>query len=653
VDAVLQLEEAPLLARLSRVDLARLLPDLQEVALEPGESLDAGLVTEPSVFIVRDGILELLGPKGSRDLVLETMSEGDLFGEEALAGVPLSYTGRAVTSVHLYRVPATRLRGLTERHPELSQEVLKRVSSRLASSQNALLRARVGLVSYSEELWAGIDAEIAATDLSQNMPKHGLMVAGTGRDTREPWSSLKGTLGPGVLASFAFAGACLWFLPRFGWERPEVWGTAMIVWALINWALDSMPDYVVALSALSGIAAVGVVPVSVAFSGFANSTWFLSLAMLGVGAAIGRSGLLFRVALHMLRLLPATYWGQSLALALSGLILTPALPSPSGRVAIASPLAMELAEAMRLQDRSRGAAGLGMTSLLGFGQMYFLFLNGTGSCILLWSLLPDEVRARVTWGFWLLAALPLGLVVFGGTFLAIMWLFRPELPTGITRETVTAQLDTLGPLSRLERTTLAVVAAVLMAFVTQGWHHLDPAWAAMAGLTYLVAAQIIDREAFKRSIDWNFLMLYGGLIGVAEILDHTGLTKIVSDGLAAAFRVLLPYPAIFLLGVALMTVLIRVAMPMVAASLLMAVTLYPLAVSAGISPFLITLTVQVASNPWFLAHQNTFYQTALAGTNGRAFTHEQVRPLAYMHAAVSVLSILAGIPLWRWLGLLP
>lgn len=652
---MLRLEDAALLTRLSRVELARLLPELEEIRLRAGDRFEPNACTEPSIFIIRDGEVELFGAVNGREMALCRFTEGQIFGEESVVQEPVEYSVLAVVPVVLYRVPALRFNGVLQRHPELMREIVSSMARRLHMANEELLRAKGSLLAYSDELWGVLDEGTVAASVqpvSTIQPMVRAMKVTAHEQTpplpRKGW----GVLWIPVLA-LSLATLVGISLHRVGWSPALATSVGVLIWAVINWMLDIMPDYITALAAVTFLTAVGSVDAKVALSGFANSTWFLSLAVIGIGVALAQSGLLFRLALHMLRLVPPTFAGQSFALAVAGLLFTPVLPSPSGRVAIASPLAMELAGAMRLADRSKGSAGLGMSVLLGFGQMYFLFLNGTGSCILLWSLLPTSAREQVTWGFWLLAALPLGLTVFGLTFAAIMMLFSPGQRVMIRPETITAQLVTLGPVSPTERRTFVVVTLVLLAFMTQAWHGLDPAWTAVGGLVYIIASGIMDRDGFRRNIDWNFLVLYGGLIGLAAALEQVGLNQVLSHALIILFKPVLGYPVLFLPCVALMTTLLRVAMPMVAAAILMAIALYPLAVQVGVHPFAITLAIQVASNPWFLQHQNTFYQTTVAGTDGRAFSHHQVRGLAFFHAGVSIVSVLAAVPVWQWLGLLP
>ena len=69
-----------------------------------------------------------------------------------------------------------------------------------------------------------------------------------------------------------------------------------------------------------------VAPTTIAFGGFATSTWFLMLGILGLAAALARSGLLYRITLVAVRRFPPTFVGQILALLTAGIVSTVLIP---------------------------------------------------------------------------------------------------------------------------------------------------------------------------------------------------------------------------------------------------------------------------------------------------------------------------------------
>lgn len=72
---------------------------------------------------------------------------------------------------------------------------------------------------------------------------------------------------------------------------------AILATGVILWMLEIFDQYVVALMLLLSWIVFGIVPPEVALSGFSQSSWFFVLGVLGLGAAVTKTGLLYRLAL--------------------------------------------------------------------------------------------------------------------------------------------------------------------------------------------------------------------------------------------------------------------------------------------------------------------------------------------------------------------
>jgi len=126
----------------------------------------------------------------------------------------------------------------------------------------------------------------------------------------------------------------------------------------IAWLLEPVPDFAVALGMAAAWGVAGLAPPSLAFGGFASSAWVIALAALGISSAMAASGLLFRIALMLLRVFPPTHRGQVAALLVGGGVLTPVVPTVFGRVATAAPVARELSQALGYARASRESAAI-------------------------------------------------------------------------------------------------------------------------------------------------------------------------------------------------------------------------------------------------------------------------------------------------------
>jgi anion transporter len=453
------------------------------------------------------------------------------------------------------------------------------------------------------------------------------------------------------LAIALCVGSLVMAAPPASLSPPAAGLLATLVAAGVLWVGAGPPDFVVALGMGVAWVLLGVAPARDAFAGFANSTWFLILGILALGGALGRSGLLYRITLLILRRLPPTYTGQVLALGLSGALSTLLVPSVQGRVALVGPILAGLADGLGHPARSRGSAGLAFAALLGFSLMTTLFLTGTATCLLAWGMLPEATRMEITWGRWFFGVLPLEILTFLGTAGWIVWRYRPEEVRPSRPGIVDAQLEALGRPSRQEWTTAALGAALLIGWLTQGLHGVDPAWIAVAGLCVLLGAGILDRQALRTEVDWPFLLFMGMVFSLADLTGKVGADvwfgRVVSRILGGAAA----NPVAALCAAVLITVGVRFLLPWQTAVPLLTVALTPFALGAGLSPWIAALIALKAGNIFLLPYQSPYYLTLYYGTEERAFTHAQARPFAWAYLAVVLAAFLLSLPYWRLLGL--
>ncbi len=232
-------------------------------------------------------------------------------------------------------------------------------------------------VAYRDHL-AGLAQRLAHATQEHDTPPSSLPA----RQGRLPqisarfWRWSGGALGLAV-------GLGLWNLePLPGLNSGSMHMLALLAWAVVFWALDVLPDYVVGLGLIIGWILFTIVPPEIAVSGFTTSPFFLIIGVLGITASLQSSGLLFRLALYILRCFPLTYRGQAAGLALSGSAITTFIPDSTSATAIAGPIILALSDSLGYARRSKGSAGLAMAALLGFGQMGPFFLTGAAENLL-------------------------------------------------------------------------------------------------------------------------------------------------------------------------------------------------------------------------------------------------------------------------------
>jgi divalent anion:Na+ symporter, DASS family len=617
-----------LFAGLDRVTLAKLAAHLEprryaalEIVFRQGDPGDA-------FYLVARGSVGAYVPdeSGDGERRLNLLEAGEPFGEIALlTNIPRTTTIKAETDCELLWLPRSRFLALVREQPSVALAVAATLSRRLA-----------GLL---HQPGAAAPAEHAATAAATGAPP-------------QRWPER------GALALVAAIGVLVigWIVPAPLGLSPAAWHALIVLLAALPaLALDAMPEGVLALLIAGAWVVLGIATPQVALAGFATSSWVLVVAVLIIGAAIAATGLLYRLALAAISHMRGGFAGEAVALALAGLLIGPAVPNATSRVIIIAPMLAELTDALGYRARARPAAGLAMAVLIGFGQMTAMFLTSSTQAILVLALLPPAAQKELNWVTWALYGAPANLVLFAGVIASIVWLYRPAAGEAARANAQTASLALqralLGAMSRAEKIALGVGIGLLAGFVTHPLHQVDPAWIAVAATGVLAATRVITIDTL-RLVNWNFALLFGILISLATVFASVGLDGWLKERAAGAASELSASPVVLVTGLALGSFALSFVLRGQAAAPLVTIALAPVAVVAGVHPFVVGLIALLAGNGFFLPYQSTTYLALHAGTGGALFTHAQARPAALAYGAWTLIAVALAVPAWRWMGLL-
>jgi DASS family divalent anion:Na+ symporter len=363
------------------------------------------------------------------------------------------------------------------------------------------------------------------------------------------------------------------------------------------------------------------------------------------------SGLLFRVALLMLRVFPPTHRGQILALVLGGIAVTPLVPTVYGRVATAAPIALELAQALGYSARTRASASLLFAAIVGNSFFSPIFLTGVVGNFLILELIPAAERARFDWLGWLFAAAPAGIVILIGSVVVLFGLVRPEVQPHTSAAVRRSQERALGPLSSRERASLAALAVFVLGLLLQPLLRVDIAWIALAGLLVAIAGGALDRQAFRNGLDWATLIFFGVLIGAGGVLKAGGVDRWVADLLSPTARSL-GDPALVVLLLALVPIAVRLVLPMAPSAFLLVLTLVPAAPQLGLSGWVVGFVVFTTVVAWVVPSQYELLRIVREMLGPDSFTQREAALVGAGMTVVVLVAVVASLPFWRAIGLL-
>jgi anion transporter len=445
----------------------------------------------------------------------------------------------------------------------------------------------------------------------------------------------------------------LWFgQPDIGLDANGNKLLGLLSLTLIYWIFWVLPDYAVALIFGLGLILTRLASPDVVMGGFASTTWFMTLGVLGLGAAITGSGLFYRFSLHLVRCFPLNFYGQILATGVMGVVVMALIPQQTARTSITSQMLVNLSESLGYRTPSKASTGLFAASFLGLGQLGFLFLTGSTTSLIAWGLLPADVRVQFTWGYWFIAALPPTAIVIGILLVCIVVLYKPEVQPVISYKMVQTQLDVLGPLSRKEWISQAVLCFTLTGWLTTSYHGIDSAWIALVAFVVLIATGVLESGTFRKAIDWELLVYMGVTLSIPALLTGAGIDRWLVELLSP---IILPFqdnPGLFFVVIALLTYALKLFFTSFLTVVTLSVALLPLSVDIGMSPWIIAMIVLMASEVWFFPFQVDWHTLAYSTSEKKGFSYPLMCRVNPFYAIAYIIALIAAIPYWRYLGLM-
>ena len=616
------LRDVPFFADLERVEIARLIGALDRIAVSAGTRIfDEGAEAD-ALYLLELGHVSVTVHTGSGERHVAALAAPAHFGELGLLLAQRTGSARALDDAVLWRLPRARVDTLIRDRPAIGLAM----AATLADLLDRRSREHVG-------------APVGSRPPPSYFRSRTVRVAGSRR-----WVGLGLSLAVPAL---------LWFTPPPAALGERGWHiVAIVVGAAIGWLLEPIPDFVVTLAMAAAWGIAGLVPVGDVLSGFRTASWAVALGAFVLAAAMVRSGLLLRIGLGLIRAFPAGHAGQVLGLLVGGALVTPLVPLGLGRVATASALAQELAQALSYEPRSRASAGLGFAALIGYGSFGGIVLTGLAMNFLVVGLLPAADQARFGWTGWLVGAAPAGAILLIGAAISLLVMFASGRTTRTMSEIVRRQQSALGALTRREFVALGGIAVLVVGLLAEPALHVDAAWLALAAVVVVLAGGGIEPQDFRAAIDWGFLVLFGILLGLAGVLHDGGVDAWIAASLAPLAHTL-GDPGAVVLFLGLVAIAVRLMVPWVPSTLLLAVALVPAAPGLGLPAWIVGFVILFATQAWIIPSLYEAYTLARSTTRGELFTDRQAVLVGCVMTVLTLAALAVSVGYWRLIGLLP
>lgn len=278
---------------------------------------------------------------------------------------------------------------------------------------------------------------------------------------------------------------------------------------------------------------------SVVLLGFANTvTWLILLAFM-VARGFIKSGLGNRVAYFFISVFGKRTLTMAYGLALTDLILSPAMPSITARGGgIISPIVRSISEVFNSKptDDSRNSLGsyLFFTAFIVNIITASMFITAMAGNPLVVSL-AGNLGIKITWTSWAMAALLPSIALLILVPIVLYYIINPSIKkTPEAVQLAKKELAKMGPMKRNEKITVGTFFILLFLWIFGDlYQFMDATTAAFVGVCILMLTEVLSGEDFKTEKEaWDTFVWMSIFITIAGQLNSQKVTQWFANGIS-------------------------------------------------------------------------------------------------------------------------
>jgi len=331
------------------------------------------------------------------------------------------------------------------------------------------------------------------------------------------------------LAIIAFI--VIMLIPMQGLSYPGHAAIALLVFAVIMWATETVHLAVTSLIILFIQPIIGVESFDSAVIGFANPIIFLMIGGFIIAEAIRKSGLATRLTYTMLNKF-GTSPDRSIFVAVFSTGILSAWIENVVAFAMLLPIIKEIIPLMGVDDPEKGKSNFAKAMVL--GASYGSLAGGFGTEIGTAPNLMAAAYTHIPFANWMVFGFPLAIIMMLIIWKLLSRVFKPEV-SGIVggNKTISNKLESLGPMKRVEKISLGILLFTIALWVTASWTGLNSYSVALIGAVLFFVFKVLDWRDAQNGVDWGLIVFFGGALSLGAALLNTGaaewlITDIVS-----------------------------------------------------------------------------------------------------------------------------
>ena len=443
------------------------------------------------------------------------------------------------------------------------------------------------------------------------------------------------------------------FGDNYGFDWKSKIFIAVFLTTVVMWIFRLSYEFVPSILAVLVLLVLNIAPPSVALSGFTSGSFFIAMSIFGISALLVSSGLTYRLVINLFRILPMSQFWHSWAIFITGIFLTPILPSANGRVGLASPILIDMVESLGYKPKGKAATRLAVATFSGFTMFSSIFLSSKAIHFVVFGLLPQQIRDQFNWGYWFYASSIAGLVMLLLYFITTHFIFDNNEKSQLTKDVIDIQHRILGPMTKGEWAALGGIALFAIGVATSSIHKIQLSWVGLTVLYIILVSGFLSKTDFRINIDWSFLIYLATLIGLVRSMSYIGLDIILGKNLIWLGTYAKNNFYLFIFMLILTVVVMRIFIPNNATVAIVASVLFPISAIIGINTWVVGFVILMISDSWFMPYQSTYYilfDDLIS--EKKLFDKMEILKVNAISFSFRIIAIYASIPFWKFIGIL-
>ncbi|MCK1796895.1 anion permease [Streptomyces sp. XM4193] len=304
----------------------------------------------------------------------------------------------------------------------------------------------------------------------------------------------------------------------------------VFVLATAAWIATPVDDAYIALGAGLALTVTGVISSETLFGTLGEETVWLLICAFVLAAAVSRTGLAGRAAVFLVG--GAATVRQLVHLTTAGLVVTAfAVPATSGRAALALPVFLALAAALRERRRLVVMLALLFPTVILLSAVATLI--GAGAHLITVGVLREQTGEQLSFVSWLVLGLPLAIVSshLAAELVLLTTTRRDDRrgPVSITAKEIQQHSATPveGPLTPEESRCLLLLATVVVLWCSEPVHGVSPAVVALIG-ALVATSPALGTVRFKeglKTVPWALLLFMAATMAMGVALSDSGAAR--------------------------------------------------------------------------------------------------------------------------------